>query len=90
MPWEHHFISSSPFWIVPLGVYSFQVADTRTLHGSALCRTLSIPSDDRMLPLVAPFFLVFDTDRMACDSLGRILRKSFYYFFFISVTFSFR
>ena len=59
MPWEHHFISVViSLWLVPLGVYSFQVADTRTLHGSALCRTLSIPSDDRMLPLVAPFFLV--------------------------------
>ena len=31
-----------PLWIVPLGVYSFQVADTRILHGSALHRTLSV------------------------------------------------
>src|ERR1700678_1026530 len=29
-------------WLVPLGVYSVQVADTRTLHGSALRRTLSV------------------------------------------------
>jgi hypothetical protein len=29
-------------WLVPSGVYSFQAADTRTLHGSALCRTLSV------------------------------------------------
>jgi hypothetical protein len=43
MPWEHHFISVViSLWLVPLGVYSFQVADTRTLHGSALRRTLSV------------------------------------------------
>jgi hypothetical protein len=30
-----------PPWLVPLGVYSFQVADTRTLHGSALSDTIS-------------------------------------------------
>ena len=31
-----------PLWIVPLGVYSFQVADTCILHGSALRWTLSV------------------------------------------------
>ena len=31
-----------PLWIVPLSVFSFQVANTCTLHGSALHQTLSV------------------------------------------------